>query len=290
MTKVYRNFTRDELDREYNIAAYVGNTKQYFADYNSRSEAVRQEVGGSFDIPYGASTQETLDLFFPQRRGAPCPIHIFFHGGGYRSQDKSNFSYVAAPLVAAGAIVVVPNYGLCPAYRLDQIIHHVRSSIAWTHAQARVMGGDPHAITISGHSAGAHAVARALETDWSQYGRTPDDVVKSAIAVSGMYDQEPRRLSFLNEFLRLDEEESLRNSCIHNTPRRRVPFLVAVGELECQEYIRQSADYVAALQGRSYDAEYMLVPGRNHYDVLDPFVDFSQPLGARLRSLAMVSP
>ena len=287
MTKVYRNFTREELDREYNIAAYVGNTQRYFADYNSRSESVRREIGGSLDNPYGSSTAETLDIFFPDRR-ANCPIHVFFHGGGYRSQDKGNFSYVAGPLIAAGAIVVIPNYGLCPAYRMNEIVHQVRCSIAWVHANARIMGGDPNAITISGHSAGAHAVARLLETDWSSHGRTPDDVIKAAIAISGMYDQEPRRLSYLNEFVRLDEEESLRNSCIYRTPRRRVPFLIAVGGLENPEYIRQSCEYAAALRGRSYDVEYMVVPDHNHYDiVLDPLLDFSRPLGAKLRSFAL---
>lgn len=282
--KIYRNFNREELDREYNAAKFVGDVERYFAEYNDKSEAARKRVSGSFDISYGSSTAETLDIFFPTRR-AGGPIHIFFHGGGYRSQDKWNFSFVASPLTEAGAIVVIPNYGLCPSVRMDDIIGQVRSSIAWVYANARIMGGDPNAITVSGHSSGAHAVARALETDWSLFGRTPDDVIKGAIAISGLYDQEPRRLSYLNEFLRLDEDESLRNSCIFTTPRRRVPFLLAAGSLETKEYIRQTADYAAALQSRSYSARYMLVPERNHYDILDSFLDFETPLGAEVRSL-----
>ena len=74
---------------------------------------------------------------------------------GYRSQDKYNFSFVAGPLVERGAVVVIPNYGLCPAVSLDDIVAQTRRSIAWVHRHARVMGGDPNAITISGHSAGA---------------------------------------------------------------------------------------------------------------------------------------
>ena len=70
---------------------------------------------------------------------------------GYRSQDKYNFSFVAGPLVERGAVVVIPNYGLCPAVGLDDIVAQTRRSIAWVYRHARIMGGDPNAITISGH-------------------------------------------------------------------------------------------------------------------------------------------
>ena len=46
------------------------------------------------------------------------------------------------------------------------------------------------------------------------------------------------------------------------TPRRRVPYVIAVAEHETGEYIRQSRDYAQALQGRSYDATYLEVRGR----------------------------
>ncbi|CAB3741104.1 hypothetical protein LMG24238_06716 [Paraburkholderia sediminicola] len=283
MTKVYKNFTREELNKEYDVAASVEGVQSYFVQYLSRSKATREKVGASFDVPYGTSSAETLDIFFPNSR-SNCPIHIFFHGGGYRSQDKWNFSYVAEPLVEAGAIVVIPNYGLCPSVRLDDIIQQTRSSIAWVYANARIMGGNPNAITISGHSSGAHTVARMLETDWSFFHRTPHDVIKAAIAISGMYDQEPRRLSYVNEFIRLSEEESLRNSCFYNTPSRRIPYLLAVGSQETAEYVRQTVDFAAALRSRSYDVEHMIVEDRNHYDILDSLLDFEDPLGKKLHS------
>ena len=203
-------------------------------------------------------------------------MHIFFHGGGYRSQDKYNFSFVAGPLVERGAVVVIPNYGLCPAVGLDDIVAQTRRSIAWVYRHARIMGGDPNAITISGHSAGAHIVARALEACWDDHG-APDDVIKAAISLSGIYDQEARRLSFLNQYLRLDQAQSLRNSSMFRTPRRRVPYVIAVAEHETGEYIRQSRDYAQALQGKSYDVSYLQVQGKNHYNILDAFLDFSHP-------------
>ena len=61
------------------------------------------------------------------------------------------------------------------------------------------------------------------------------------------------------------------------TPRRRVPYVIAVAEHETGEYIRQSRDYAQALQGKSYDVSYLQVQGKNHYNILDAFLDFSHP-------------
>lgn len=277
---IYRDFDEAALNREYNAAEHVGNIQAYFDEYNSRSADTRRELIHSRDVSYGPAEGEVLDIFFQTRRINP-PVHIFFHGGGYRSQDKFNFSFVARPLVQEGAIVVIPNYGLCPVVTLDEIIEQTRRCIAWVYRHARVMGGDPNSITISGHSAGAHIVSRALEACWDEY-QVPDDVIKGAISLSGLYDQEPRRLSYLNRYLRLDLEQSLRHSCMYRTPRRRVPYVIAVSDGETGEYIRQSRDYSNALKSRSYDATYMLVEGYNHYNVLYPFLDREHALGSLL--------
>src|SRR5262245_36412198 len=150
---LYRGLDRSALDTEYNAAAFTGDTARYFEAYIARSAGARLRLRCSCDISYGPATGETLDIFFSDRNEAP--VHVFFYGGGFRSQDKANFSFVAEPLVKAGLTVVVPNYGLCPAVTLDEVIRQSRSCLAWIYENARIFGGNPHAITISGHSAGA---------------------------------------------------------------------------------------------------------------------------------------
>lgn len=77
---VYRNLDQAELDREYNAAAHVGETRPYFDDYNARSAAARASLLFSPDIPYGSEEGETLDIFF-QSRSCGAPIHVFSMAG-----------------------------------------------------------------------------------------------------------------------------------------------------------------------------------------------------------------
>ena len=61
-------------------------------------------------------------------------------------------------------------------------------------AQLPALGGDPNRIVVSGWSAGGHLTAMALS----------HPQVKAGMAISGIYDLEPIRHSYLNVKLRLD--------------------------------------------------------------------------------------
>ena len=219
---VYRDLDQAELDREYNAAAHVGDTRPYFDDYNARSAAARASLLFSPDVPYGGEEGETLDIFSsPGLAGRPC-ISSSMAGLSLAGQVQLQLRGRAAGRAGRGRCH--PELRPVSRGRPDDIVAQTRRSIAWVYRHARIMGGDPNAITISGHSAGAHIVARALEACWDDHG-APDDVIKAAISLSGIYDQEARRLSFLNQYLRLDQAQSLRNSSMFRTPRRRVPYV-----------------------------------------------------------------
>src|SRR3546814_2350892 len=55
--------------------------------------AYRQEAHphSKLDVAYGPSAGEKLDLFLPETKGAP--IHMFIHGGYWRSRDKREYSF-----------------------------------------------------------------------------------------------------------------------------------------------------------------------------------------------------
>ena len=63
----------------------------------------------------------------------------------------------------------------------------------------------PDRIFVSGHSAGGHLTATTLQTDWDLYG-LPHNIVKGAIAISGLFDLTPLACSFLQPALRLTGE------------------------------------------------------------------------------------
>ena len=97
-------------------------------------------------------------------------MHVYFHGGYWRAQDKANFAHVARTLVGEGICTVIANYDLCPAVTLDGTVESALRALAWTWRHARDYGGDPDRLTVSGHSAGAHLCAMALAHDWAAAG------------------------------------------------------------------------------------------------------------------------
>lgn len=282
---IYRNLNKAALDIEYNPASNIANAGELQIRRREMSLRTRETHRCSCDVPYGPSTGETLDIFFAGKNNSP--IQLFFHGGSWRAQDKQNYSFLAEPLVANGVTLLNVNYSLCPSVTLDEIIRQCNSAIAWAYANARVFGGDPNRISVCGHSAGAQIAIRTLETDWSPFGRVPDDVVKGAAAISGIYDLEPIRLSATNNDIRLDVEQSQRNSPMTHPLRRRVPLVLSVGDKDNDEFQRQTKDFAAALAQKSYAFEIIIAKGHNHFSILDAMADTKDPLGERLLNLAL---
>ena len=74
---------------------------------------------------------------------------LFIHGGWWRSLDKSDHSFVAPPFTAAGAVVVVPNYALCPTVSMEEIALQMARSLVWCWHHAHDLGADPGRISVA---------------------------------------------------------------------------------------------------------------------------------------------
>ena len=111
---------------------------------------------------------ETLDVF--PAHGAASPVLVFIHGGWWRAFDKSDHSFIAPSFVQDGAMVVLPNYALCPAVTIEHIALQMVRALAWTWRNAALYGGDARRIVVAGHSAGGHLATMLLCCDWSSVG------------------------------------------------------------------------------------------------------------------------
>ena len=111
-----------------------------------------------------------------------------------------------------------------------------------------------------------------MATDWPLFGDgLPTDLINGGCAISGLYDLEPIRFSYLNEALGLDAAAAARNSPVQVPAPGPQPLVVAVGEAESEEYHRQVDDYLATVASAGGNAEKYTAPGLNHYSIIGEF-------------------
>ena len=267
-----KELTPEFVEREYNNRALVPEHPAFFARWEKDSAYVRETLECESDIPYGPDPRQRIDLF-PARdtRGTL----LFIHGGYWRSLDKSMFSWLAAPYVAAGIGVAMPNYRFAPAVRIDDIVDDAIAATNWL-----MLNGVKHRmatkrVVISGHSAGGHLTAAIFATPWSRLTFDPTRIA-GGVPISGLVDFEPIRLFSFNSDFRLDEAAVRRLDLASRTPTIAAPLVVAVGAAESSEFVRQSR--LLAQAWAKQVKSLLVLPGLNHFSVVDAFAERGQPL------------
>jgi arylformamidase len=261
------------FDAQYNNRARVANSTALLQRWARASAQTRERIPAQLDLAYGDAASERLDLFPTATATAPAPVLVFIHGGWWRALDKSDHSFVAAPFADAGALVIVPNYALCPAVGIEQIALQMTRALAWAWRHAAEHGGDPGRIVVAGHSAGGHLAAMLSCCDWPAVAPDlPRRLISGAVSISGVHDLAPiRQAPFLQGDLRLDEDAVRRLSPV-NFPPPATPLHAFVGGAESEEFKRQNR-LIRRAWGRRAVPICAELPGRNHFDVLDDLVD-----------------
>ena len=284
-TPLYRNFaSSDEIDAEYRPGLSVPNAEALMRGYGERSAAARTRLAGRYGIAYGPTRDEKLDIFPADRPDAP--VFVFIHGGYWRAFSAGEHSFVALGPVALGITTVVVDYSLCPKVTIDEITRQCRAAVAWTLRHIGDYGGDPARVAVGGHSAGGHLSAMCLETRWDEDYGLARDPLAAALLVSGIYDIEPLRHSYLQPTIQLDDGIVRRNSPMFGVRPCATPALVTWGADESAEFARQATQYHAAWQGAGNRGELLPLAGANHFTAVeglaDPGSTLSRWIAARL--------
>ncbi len=283
------------LDGQYNNRALVPEHGAHFERWQHDSAQARQQLVGLLDVAYGTGPAERLDIFPAQRApDAPlAPVLVFIHGGYWRSLDKSDHSFLAPAFVRQGACVVVPNYDLCPAVTIPEITLQMVQALAWVARHIGVHGGDARRITVVGHSAGGHLAAMMLLCQWASVAPDlPEDLIKNALSISGVFDLEPlRHTPFLQDALRLTPTQVARVSPARLPAPRvvddRGELASVAGGGESSEFLRQNT-LLAQAWGSEVVPVCEALPGLNHFSVLEALVQPRHRLHRLARRLLAV--
>jgi len=261
------------------------------ARWAEASALVRKQANAQLDVPYGSGPGETLDIYTPEAAApaAGAPVLVFIHGGYWRAMDKAEHAFVAPAFNAAGALVIVPNYALCPAVGVEHIALQSARMLAWVWNHAASLGGDPARITLAGHSAGAHLATMLLNCRWKDFDAAmPAQPVTGALAISGLYDLEPlRHTPSLQADLNLTPAAVARLSPAFFPRPKGARLYAVVGLDESDEFLRQNR-LIRDVWGPTAVPVCETLPGANHFTVLNRLADpASRPHELALRLLGL---
>jgi arylformamidase len=267
--------TAVDYEAEYNNRARVPEHPAVMASWVKDAAEYRDKHPPRV-LRYGPGERHRIDLF---AGGSDGPIVVFIHGGYWQALNGSSFSHCARGLNAHGISVAVPTYDLCPTVSVADIITQMRSASC---ELAKL--GQP--LVVSGHSAGGHLAACMLATDWAALDASlPNNLVKAAYAISGLFDLPPLVGTSINKALGMDQDSAKAASPLFWTAPTQGSLDAVVGGNESAEYFRQSRTIVAEW-GRVIATRFGTVPGANHFTAIAPLAEPSSPMVLRLKELA----
>lgn len=265
----WRKLTQEQLDLGFNNTLHVPETPSIVAEWDRLSAGLRARYPQSLDLRYGPRERNRIDFLKAKDGG---PTLVFIHGGYWQTRAKENFTFCAAGPLAHGINVALLGYTLAPDVTLDQIVDEVRTGIDYLVTELPALGGDASRMIVSGWSAGGHLSSMSLGHPH----------IKAGLLISGIYDLEPIRHSYLNAKLNLDDGTIQRNSPMRNPGGVNKPLVMVAGSGELPLLRKQSADYAAHRATYGLPVVYEEIPGANHFTMMD---ELASPSG-RLTTLA----
>jgi len=266
------------LESLFNNRVAVPDFQTYFDRWEQKSAATMHALRARIeqDVPYGDDIMETMDVFLPT--GQSKALLMFIHGGYWRSLDKKQHAFVAAPFVDAGVAVASINYSLCPAVSMERIVKQMIAASAFLYRNAADFGYPRAKMYVAGHSAGGHLAAMALACLWPQAVRgLPRKLFQGALSISGVYDLRVlTRIPSINADLRMTPDAATRLSPALMQPPTNASLSIAVGGREIGGFKDQHRIIAQAWPDR-VEAD-IPCPEDNHFSILDRFSDAESEL------------
>ena len=271
------------LEKGYNVRLLVDDFDGLIEKWSKWSEDFRANADSSLNCQYGDGEKDKLDIF---RCGMPnAPLFIFIHGGYWQRGDKSIYSFVANSFVNSGIDVALIGYQLCPEATMTNIVEKIREAIVWIWNNADEYSISKNRINVSGHSAGGHITGMVLATCWKEVSKNlPDNLVKTGIPISGLYQLNPIRETTIADALGLDDAESLALSPHFFEPQTQAPILVTLGGGETPEFHWQTDNFVNKWKGFKASLDYFAEPDVDHFGIVERLANLESQIFTKVKS------
>jgi acetyl esterase/lipase len=248
------------MDLAYANGAFIAGAEDYVPRWEAKAAAFRAGLGARMlTAAYGPGARQQFDLFLPQ--GTPRGCVTFIHGGYWMAFDRSQWSHLAAGVLARGWACAMPSYTLAPQARIADMTAEMVTALGVIALQ--VAGP----MVVTGHSAGGHLSARMGCDDIA-----PPQVAR-LVPISPLSDLAPIAQTMMQKTLHLDPTEIATESPARLALRKGVQAHVWVGGQERPSFLWQ-----ARLLSEAWDCPWTVSPGKHHFDVIDAMEDPASPL------------
>jgi acetyl esterase/lipase len=141
------------------------------------------------DLAYEPGERHSLDVYMPAAPLPGRPVVVFLYGGAWQTGARQDYAFMGEALAGRGVTVVIPDYRVYPPTIFPGFVEDGAAAAAWTKAHIAQYGGNPDALFLAGHSAGAHIAALiALDPEYlAAYNMKPDELA-GMIGIAGPYD------------------------------------------------------------------------------------------------------
>jgi arylformamidase len=268
----WRSMSQQDRDLGLNNGVAVAGSADMAAGWEQLSAGMRARHSDHLDLRYGPRERNRIDFLKAADGG---PTLLFIHGGYWQTRAKEVFTLIAGGPMAHGINVALIGYTLAPDATLDEIVAEIHKGLDFLAERLPSLGGDPKRIVVSGWSAGGHLTSMALS----------HPQVKAGMAISGIYDLEPIRHSYLNVKLRLDEAASRRNSPMMQAGGPIKPLSLVAGSAELPLLRKQTADFAGHRARYGLPVTYEEIPGANHFTIMNELMTPAGRITTLIRQL-----
>jgi len=251
---IWASLSQTERDAAYDNNSAAPDSAALIEQRNAASMAYRTAHPHRLDIPYGPRPRNRWDLFPADDPQAPCLV--FIHGGYWQRNSREDFATFMQGVRAHGWSAALPGYTLAPDATLADIVAEIHAALDWLRDD-----GPSHGIAgpvvLSGWSAGGHLTAMLLA----------HPVVTAGLAISGVYDLEPLRDTWLNAPLQLTQSEIETLSPLRLAVVQK-PMSIAYGTAELPALVSDSRHLHDIRAAAHAPGALLPIAGAHHFNIL----------------------
>lgn len=269
-------FANEELESLYSPSQW---SKRYSSEevvekhiqfLNEHSAIIRKVLPCTLNTSYGSGRREFYDIFGTDLND-DSPILIHIHGGYYQEETvtHANNSFISRVFYKHGIKTILLGYELSPKRSVVEIMEHILIGLQRCIRYAKALNS--RGVYLSGHSAGAHAIATVLTNLRKTLANEECNLIKAAFLISGLYNMEPVTKMSANQILNLSEETAREqlSPYFDRLEYGNTRMCVIAGEHDSPSFIKQAKQFYKKLRSENISTELDIVPNVDHFDIVE---------------------